>query len=109
VAQAANELKAANPVAPPPDQSELLKYVACMRANGIPNYPYPNGDQTTFNGTGIDPNSPAVVRAGDRCGKKIGAPTWWINGTAEPGDIEVTTAGVHYPLPSDGAGPDSNG
>jgi hypothetical protein len=109
VAQAANELKAANPVAPPPDQSELLKYVACMRANGFPNYPYPDGDQTTFNGTGIDPNSPAVVRAGDLCGKKIGAPTWWINGTPEPGDIEVTTAGVHYPLPSDGAGPGSNG
>jgi hypothetical protein len=109
VAQAANELKAANPVAPPPDQSELLKYVACMRANGIPNYPYPNGDETNFNGTGIDTNSPAFVRAGDLCGKKIGAPTWWINGTAEPGDIEVTTAGVHYPLPSDGAGPGSNG
>jgi hypothetical protein len=109
VAQAANELKAANPVAPPPDQSELLKYVACMRANGFPNYPYPDGDQTTFNGTGIDPNSPAVVRAGDLCGKKIGAPTWWINGTPEPGDIEVTTAGVHYPLPSNGAGPGSNG
>ena len=109
VAQAANELKAANPVAPPPDQSELLKYVACMRANGFPNYPYPDGDQTTFNGTGIDPNSPAVVRAGDLCGKKIGAPTWWINGTPEPGDIEVTTAGVHYPLPSDGAGSGSNG
>jgi len=109
VAQAANELKAANPVAPPPDQSELLKYVACMRANGFPNYPYPDGDQTTFNGTGIDTNSPAFVRAGDLCGKKIGAPTWWINGTSEPGDIEVTTAGVHYPLPSNGAGSGSNG
>jgi hypothetical protein len=109
VAQAANELKAANPVAPPPDQSELLKYVACMRANGIPNYPYPDGDQTNFNGTGIDLSSPAVVRANDLCGKKIGAPTWWINGTAEPGDIEVTTAGVHYPPPSDGGGSGSNG
>jgi len=109
VAQAANELKAANPVAPPPDQSELLKYVACMRANGFPNYPYPDGDQTNFNGTGIDLSSPAVVRANDLCGKKIGAPTWWINGTAEPGDIEVTTAGVHYPPPSDGGGSGSNG
>jgi hypothetical protein len=106
VAQAANELKAANPVAPPPDQSELLKYVACMRANGVPNYPYPNGDQTTFNGTGVDPDSPAVERVNDLCGKKIGAPTWWINGTNTPGDIEVTTAGVHYPLPES---PGSNG
>jgi hypothetical protein len=99
VAQAANELKAANPVAPPPDQATYLKYVACMRANGVPNFPYPDGDQTNFNGTGVDPNSPAVVRVNDLCGKKIGAPAWWINGTDTPGDIEVQTAGVHYPLP----------
>lgn len=109
VAQAANELRAANPVAPPPDQAELLKYVACMRANGVPNYPYPNGDQTNFNGTGVDPNSPAVERVNDLCGKKIGAPAWWINGTNTPGDIEVSTAGVHYPLPSNGSGSGSNG
>jgi hypothetical protein len=95
VAQAANELRAANPVAPPPDQSEYLKYVACMRVNGVPNYPYPNGDQTNFNGTGVDPNSPAVVRVNDLCGKKIGAPSWWINGTDTPGDIEVHTAGLN--------------
>jgi len=100
VAQAANELKAANPVAPPPDQAELLKYVACMRANGVPNYPYPNGEQTTFNGTGVDPDSPAVERVNQLCGKKIGAPAYWINGTTTPGDIEVQTAGLHYPLPS---------
>ena len=85
VAEAANELRAANPVAPPPDQAELLKYVACMRANGVPNYPYPDGDQTNFNGTGVDPNSPAVVRVNDLCGKKIGAPAWWINGTHTTG------------------------
>jgi hypothetical protein len=111
VAQAANELKTANPVAPPPDQAELLKYIACMRANGFPNYPYPsgNGDQTNFNGTGVDPNSPAVERVSDLCGKKIGAPTWWINGTSEPGDIEVSTTGVHYPLPSNPPGSGSNG
>jgi hypothetical protein len=98
VAEAANELKAANPVAPPPDQATYLKYVACMRANGVPNFPYPDGDQTNFNGTGVDPNSPAVVRVNDLCGKKIGAPAWWINGTNTPGDIEVRTAGVKYPL-----------
>ena len=109
VAQAANELKAANPVAPPPGQAELLKYVTCMRANGVPNYPYPDGDQTTFNGTGIDPNSPAVERVNDLCGKKIGAPTWWINGTTTPGDIEVTTAGVHYPLPGSSCAIAKNG
>ena len=107
VAEAANELRAANPVAPPPDQAELLKYVACMRANGVPNYPYPDGDQTNFNGTGVDPDSPAVMRVNDLCGKKIGAPAWWINGTDTPGDIEVRTAGVHYPLPESGGNPGS--
>ena len=109
VAQAANELKAANPVAPPPDQAEQLKYVACMRANGVPNYPYPNGDQTTFNGTGVDPNSPAVERVNQLCGKKIGAPAYWINGTNTPGDIEVQTAGVHYPLPDSSCAIAKNG
>ena len=109
VAEAANELRAANPVAPPPDQSEYLKYVACMRANGVPNYPYPNGDQTNFNGTGVDPNSPAVERVNDLCGKKLGLPTWWINGTATPGDIEVSTAGVHYPLPQSSCAMAKNG
>ena len=99
LAQASNELRAANPVAPPPDQAELLKYVNCMRTNGVPDYPYPDGDTTNFFGTGVDPDSPAVVRVNDLCGKKLGLPTWWINGTDIPGSIEVHTAGVHYPLP----------
>src|SRR3984957_13071038 len=109
VAQAANELKVANPVAPPPDQADLLKYVACMRANGVPNYPYPDGDQTTFNGTGVDPDSPAVVRDNDLCGQKLGAPAYWINGTTTPGDIEVQTAGLHYPLPGSSCAISKNG
>ena len=95
VAQAANELKAANPVAPPPDQAEQLKYVACMRANGVPNYPYPTGDTTNFIGSGVDPDSPSVEKVNQLCGKKIGAPVWWINGTDTPGSIEVHTAGMN--------------
>jgi hypothetical protein len=94
LAEAANELRAANPVAPPPDQAEYLKYVACMRANGVPDYPYPDGDQTNFLGSGVDPDSPAVERVNDLCGKKLGLPTWWINGTSTPGDIEVHSAGM---------------
>ena len=52
------------------------------------------------NAAGVNPDTPQFARANDLCGKKIGAPAWWINGTNTPGDIEVTTAGVHYPLPS---------
>jgi hypothetical protein len=99
VAEAANELRAANPVAPPPDQAEYLKYVGCMRSNGVPDYPYPDGDQTNFYGTGVDPNSPAVERVNQLCGKKLGLPTWWINGTSTPGDVEVSTAGMGHPSP----------
>jgi hypothetical protein len=95
LAAAQNELRAANPVAAPPDQSEYLKYVACMRANGVPDYPYPTGDQTNFIGTGVDPDSPAVEKVNQLCGKKIGAPAWWINGTDTPGSIEVRTAGMN--------------
>ncbi len=43
LAAAQNELRAANPVVPPPDQSEYLKYVSCMRTNGVPNSPTPPG------------------------------------------------------------------
>ncbi len=95
VAEAANELRAANPVAPPPDQAEYLKYVACMRANGVPDFPYPTGDTTNFIGSGVNPDSPAVEQVNQLCGKKIGAPAWWINGTDTPGSIEVHTAGMN--------------
>jgi len=94
LAQAQNELRAANPVAPPPDAAEYLKYVNCMRANGVPDFPYPDGDTTNFYGTGVDPDSPAVERVNQLCGKKLGLPTWWVNGTAVPGSIEVHTAGM---------------
>jgi hypothetical protein len=81
--------------------STAVPFVNCMRANGVPNYPYPSGpDDTTtnFNGTGVDPNSPHVVRVNDYCGKKLGLPTWWINGWGPPGDISVKSS----LLPADG-------
>ncbi len=55
---AENALRAANPVAPPPTQAQLVQYVDCMRTHGVPNYPNsgPNGE-TDFNGTGIAPTA----------------------------------------------------
>jgi len=94
LATAQNELRAANPVAPPPDQAEYLKYVSCMRANGVPDYPDPNGDTTNFQGSGVDPDSPSFEKANQLCGKKLGLPAWWVNGTDTPGSIEVHTAGA---------------
>jgi hypothetical protein len=93
LAQAQNELRAANPVAPAPGNAEFLKWVNCVRANGVPDYPYPTGDTTNFQGSGVDPNSPLVARVGQLCGKKLGLPTWWVNGTPTPGALEVHTAG----------------
>ena len=93
LAKAQNELEPANPEPPPPDQAEQLKYVNCMRANGVPDYPNPTGDTTNFIGSGVDPDSPAFQKANQLCGQKIGAPAWWINGTSTPGSVEVRTAG----------------
>ena len=85
LAEAQNGLEAANPEPPPPDQAEQLKYVNCMPANGVPDYPNPTGDTTNFMGSGVDPDSPAFQKANQLCGQKIGAPAWWINGTEHAG------------------------
>jgi hypothetical protein len=94
LAKAQVELRAEFPVNDPggPNQATYLKYVECMRSSGVPNYPYPSGPNdsvTNFNGTGVDPNSPHVVRVNDICGRKLGLPAWWINGWGPPGDISI--------------------
>jgi hypothetical protein len=113
LAAAQTALRAANPVSPPPGQAEQLKYVNCMRANGVANYPYPTGNSTNFNGTGVDPNSPFVENVNKLCGKKLGLPAWWINGTGPPGDVVVSSGwpggappprGAPRPAPSGGQG-----
>jgi hypothetical protein len=80
------------------DQATMVKYVECMRANGVPNYPYPSGQNegdgnptTNFNGTGVDPNGPFVVKISIECGGKLGAPLWWSAGWGPPGDVAVQT------------------
>ena len=51
---------------------KALKLSECMRANGVPNFPDPNG-QGVIQGSGIDPNSPAFQKAQQRCAAKLGA------------------------------------
>jgi hypothetical protein len=93
-------LRKADPVQDPggvTSQAVILNFANCMRANGVPNYPYPSGpndSQTNFNGTGVDPNSPHVVKVNDLCGKKLGLPAWWINGWGPPGDVSIGMAGL---------------
>jgi hypothetical protein len=92
---AENALRAANPVAPPPTQAQLVQYVDCMRTHGVPNFPNagPNGE-TNFRAAGVDPNSPSFQNANQICGKQINAPAWWVAGTGPPGDVVVTSAGI---------------
>jgi hypothetical protein len=54
-----------------------LKLAACMRANGVPNFPDPNSSGV-IQGTNIDPGSPQFQAAQKKCSKyagKGGAPT----------------------------------
>ncbi len=108
LAAASADLRAGATDLTPPDQDALVKYSQCMRANGVPNYPDPGtGGTTNFNGTGIDPNSPFFLRANDKCGKQIDAPSWWISGAGPPGNISVQSGPMcgasPCPPPSKGA------
>lgn len=92
-------LRKADPVQDPngvTNSAVIVAFAKCMRENGVPNYPYPSGpndSQGNFRGTGVNPNSPSVVRATDLCGKKLGLPAWWINGWGPPGDVIVSNFG----------------
>ncbi len=47
-------------------QDQLLKFVECMRKNGVPNFPDPSKSGGTIV-TGIDPNSPQFQQALQAC------------------------------------------
>jgi hypothetical protein len=49
-----------------------LKLSECMRANGVPDFPDPNG-QGVIQGTGIDPQSPAFEKAQKACAMDLGS------------------------------------
>jgi hypothetical protein len=106
---AENVLRAANPVAPPPTQAQLVQYVDCMRTHGVPNYPNSGANgETDFNGTGVDPVRPSFENANKICGKQVNAPAWWIAGTGPPGDVVVRSAGIGPNGPTAGGQPTPN-
>ena len=54
----------------PTVRAQILRYAACIRAHGVPNYPDPtfNGNAVNFgNLSGINPNSPAYQSALRAC------------------------------------------
>ncbi|HEY8028522.1 MAG TPA: hypothetical protein VIE38_03325 [Gaiellaceae bacterium] len=51
-------------------QQSLLKFAACMRTNGEPNFPDPSSGGFLFRtGSGVDPSSPGFTTAHAKCAK----------------------------------------
>ncbi len=50
-------------------QAQALKFSACMRSHGVPNFPDPtfSGGGVQLHVTGIDPNSPQMIAAQKAC------------------------------------------
>jgi hypothetical protein len=104
---AENDLRAANPVAPPPTQAQLMQYYGCMRTHGVPNFPNPGANgESNFRAAGVDPNSASFVKADKICSRQINAPAWWSAGTGPPGDVSVSSAGIgpNGPIPGNRPG-----
>jgi hypothetical protein len=60
----------------PKQQAQMLKYVTCMRQNGVPNFPDPQDGRIVFKGgpkSGVDPNSPQFKAATQKCQKLLPA------------------------------------
>jgi hypothetical protein len=51
-------------------QSQMLKFVSCMRSNGVPDFPDPQNGRFVITG-GIDPNSPQFQAAMQACRKLL--------------------------------------
>lgn len=102
---AENVLRAANPVAPPPTQAQLVQYVDCMRTHGVPDYPDPGPNNETKFPADVNPNSPTFENANKVCGEQVNAPAWWIAGTGPPGDVVVSSAGIGPNGPTSGNRP----
>jgi hypothetical protein len=85
---AENQLRGGQP-APSYNPVKYVEEAQCIRAHGIANYPDPGANgQSNFNGTGVDPKSPAVQNATKACDKKLGLP-YYGDGTSPPGVVEV--------------------
>ncbi|GAA4618825.1 hypothetical protein GCM10023195_84870 [Actinoallomurus liliacearum] len=52
------------------DNTAMLKFAACMRKNGVPNFPDPQGGKMIIaKGKGVDPDSPQFQAAQKACQK----------------------------------------
>jgi hypothetical protein len=108
---AQNALRGGQPAPQAPSLAVQLKYAECMRANGVPKYPDPNGSGST-NVRDLDPDSPTFQNATEACDKKTGEP-YYAPGTEAPGVVIVTScnapAGRHCPSGGPGGSGGSGG
>jgi hypothetical protein len=73
-----------------------LKFARCMRANGVPDYPDPTGNNQVghaTSGSDFNPNDPTFVAASTLCAKKTGYQSKFSTGASQPGSINVNMAG----------------
>ncbi len=89
---AENQLRGGQPAPQAPPMATQLKYAECMRANGVPKYPDPNGstEGPSFIALGIDSNSPVFQNADKVCSKKVGMP-YYAPGYEVPGVVIVSS------------------
>jgi hypothetical protein len=82
-----------------PDPAQLLKFSECMRANGIPDFPDPAGDNLSINigaGGDLNPHNPAFKNASKVCAQKTGVQGFGP-GTPPAGTITLNGAGGVLP------------
>jgi hypothetical protein len=76
-----------------PNLATVDKFASCMRANGVPSFPDPSGDQGPASagagGSGPNPNSPVVQKASRLCAKQTGAKGLGFGTALRPGEIEI--------------------
>jgi hypothetical protein len=84
-----------------PNVATVDKFAACMRANGVPDFPDPGAAQgpasAGASGSLPNPNSPTVQKASNLCAKQTGAKGLGFGTALRPGEIEIgdTGGGIH--------------
>jgi hypothetical protein len=106
---AENALRGGQPAPHAPPLATQVKYAECMRANGVPDFPDPNGSQDQYVGN-LDPNSPTFQNADKLCSAKTGEP-YYAPGTEAPGVVIVRscTPPPGRQCPAGGPGANSGG
>ena len=77
-----------------PSEAQLVRFSACMRVNGIPDFPDPVDGNLSYNrgaGGDLNPDNPTFQHASELCVEKTGAHVPGA-GSPPPGTIEINGA-----------------